>query len=115
MTKVSELVGAWSLVSFRDASGVLPYGETPVGVLIFTETHCATILGSPGTRLRADDLSSGIAYFGKYEIIGALTRIAVSFSSMGFGGIDIERSYFIDGDELVGKFDSLEARFRRAG
>ena len=121
MSKV-PLEGVWSLVSYtaRSASGeeALPFGEEPMGRLIYTPTGhvSATLCRTPRPRFASADRKMGTdgelrvasdgfdAYAGTYEIDAATNRVVhhVALSSWpNIMGTDQVRYFALDNEDLV--------------
>lgn len=115
----AQFVGTWRLVSCRwvddDGRVTYPYGRSPVGYLIYTDTgHMAVNFMSANRRRFASEVrtegtpeeersakKSYQAYSGRYEVRGNTIVHHVEVSLFpNWVGREQERFYELDGDRL---------------
>lgn len=102
------LTGIWRLVESKawdEAGGSLPapYGEHPVGQIVFTADGRFLSAVCNGDRNLADDVARGYSsYGGIYSLDGTTLTVAVDIASdpRRIGGRQVREAH-LDGDRLV--------------
>ena len=125
-----DIVGAWHLKSFTrtspDDSVSYPMGESPRGILIYTESGHMSVVFCEADRppFKSNNLLSGeetdeeaarayrtyVSYFGRYEIdesAGIVTHHVEASSFPNLLGISQSRKMSLDGDTLILKPSTL--------
>jgi hypothetical protein len=134
---MSTLVGTWKLVSFEETlpSGerIHPYGDNPVGLLIYTETgHMSVqimtrdrqpLSAVPFEEINATEIKAAVAGFtgfcGTYSVdsdTGTVLHRVQCHVLPGSVGKELRRTYELENDRLVLKpSDTRSITWERVG